>query len=99
VVRLGLDSKDNILPDGRTIAFTTSEEGGYHHELRVSSDRKKASVIDLGQECIQVSANWKRLVRVLENSIAVYDLEAVLKAGTLDGNKIGDIPMENACPY
>jgi hypothetical protein len=84
-----------VLPDGRKITFNTgsSSESSDKHELDISGT--KETIIALGDDtsCVQFSADWKKLLIVNSNNVALYDFQSALNAGSLSGNQTGVIPV------
>ncbi len=87
-----------IMPDGRKITFNTSSmtEAADKHELDISG--LKDMVVALGDDadCIQFSADWKRLLTVKASGVTMYDFQNVLQTGTLAGNEIRTLPTGHA---
>ncbi len=86
------------LPDGRDLVLDTSSlsSGSDKHELRIAGPTN--TVVTLGKtdddaQCIDFSADWRRLLVVKKGAVVVYDFANVLKTGSLSGNDIVRLPL------
>jgi TIR domain len=81
------------MADGRDIIYETSSatESSDKHQLEVSGTTN--TVVALGDDanCVQFSADWKRLLVVRDKAVVLYDWQRVLAKGTLDGNALGTL--------
>jgi hypothetical protein len=87
------------MPDGREIDLNNAPSVtklNEKHQIRVSGITDV--VVQLGDDegCIEFSGDWKRMLRVNNSGVTIYDFDAVLKSGSLSGNEIGTIALKEA---
>ena len=87
-----LGDQEDVLPDGRKLVYENRKS-----EIRVMSD-KSAVVVKLPKDesCWQFSANWRQMLVMQSNEVALYDFDRVVASGSLTGGEIGAIPVSNS---
>jgi hypothetical protein len=86
------------LPDGRALVLDTAStsSGSDKHELRVAGPTN--TVVTLGKDdedaqCVDFSADWRRLLVMKKGAVVVYDFQNVLKTASLSGNEIASLSV------
>lgn len=73
------------MPDGRNIVY--NDRASDKNQLEISDGSKQEVVmLDSGDACVEFSDDWKRMLIIRQDSVALYDLQKVIGTGTLDGN-------------